>query len=170
MALSRLTPLRCPRGWPYGRWMPDQRAISLDDPRADDVRALLERHLAFANEHSPPEDVHALDLDGLLQPYISFYSYRVDGELLGIGALSRSTPTTPSSSRCTRRRRRGAAAWGAMVEHLLAIARARGFRRVSLETGMPAVFALARAPTPGVGLRGVRALRRLLRKSVGACA
>ena len=42
--------------------------ISIDDPRAPDVTALLERHLAFANAHSPPEDVHALDVDGLLDP------------------------------------------------------------------------------------------------------
>ncbi len=42
--------------------------ISIDDPRAQDVRELLERHLAFANLHSPPEDVHTLDVDGLLDP------------------------------------------------------------------------------------------------------
>ncbi|WP_155992117.1 hypothetical protein [Nocardioides sp. URHA0032] len=36
--------------------------IGDDDPRADDVRELLERHLAFANDHTPPQDVHALDL------------------------------------------------------------------------------------------------------------
>ena len=76
--------------------MLDEGRISLDDPRASDVRALLERHLAFANDHSPPEDVHTLDLDGLLQPDISFFSLRVDGELLGIGALRISTTTTRS--------------------------------------------------------------------------
>ena len=48
--------------------------IAPDDPRAADVRALLATHLAFANEHSPPEDVHALDLDGLLAPDILFFS------------------------------------------------------------------------------------------------
>ena len=55
--------------------------IAADDPRSADVRRLLERHLAFANEHSPPEDVHALDIDGLLAPSISFFSYRAEGEL-----------------------------------------------------------------------------------------
>ena len=63
--------------------------IELDDPRAEDVRALVRRHLSFAREVTPPEDVHALDLDGLIDPAISFYSYRVDGELLAIGALKR---------------------------------------------------------------------------------
>ncbi len=42
--------------------------IEIDDPRRADVRALLERHLAFAHENSPPEDVHALDVEGLLDP------------------------------------------------------------------------------------------------------
>lgn len=40
--------------------------IAVDDPRAADVRALLERHLAYANHHSPPRDVHAHDIDELL--------------------------------------------------------------------------------------------------------
>jgi hypothetical protein len=42
--------------------------ISVDVPRAADVRELLEHHLAFARSHSPPEDVHVLDIDGLLDP------------------------------------------------------------------------------------------------------
>jgi putative acetyltransferase len=61
--------------------------ISIDDPRAKDVRELLERHLAFANSHSPPEDVHALDVDGLLDPAVTFFSFRLNGELIGVGAL-----------------------------------------------------------------------------------
>ncbi len=126
--------------------MPDQGPISLDDPRADDVRALLERHLAFANEHSPPEDVHALDLDGLLQPDISFYSYRVDGELLGIGALkSLDADHAELKSMHTAAAARGRGVGRAMVEHLLAVARERGIRRVSLETGTPAAFVPARS-------------------------
>ena len=61
--------------------------IGTDDPRAADVQVLLERHLAFANEHSPPEDVHALDVDRLLAESVSFFSLRSRGRLLGVGAL-----------------------------------------------------------------------------------
>jgi putative acetyltransferase len=120
--------------------------ISLDDPRASDVRALLERHLAFANEHSPPEDVHALDLTGLLDGDVSFFSFRRNRELLGIGALKlldkhhaelKSMHTTEAA--------RGRGIGRAMVEHLLGVARARGVRRVSLETGTMAAFAPARS-------------------------
>jgi putative acetyltransferase len=62
-------------------------AIAVDDPRRPDIVALLERHLAFAHEHTPAEDVHALDLTGLLDPAVTFFSARDDGELLAIGAL-----------------------------------------------------------------------------------
>ena len=61
--------------------------ISIDDPRAVDVRALLERHLEFTDSHSPPEDVHALDVADLLGPAVTFFSCRLDGELLAVGAL-----------------------------------------------------------------------------------
>ena len=58
--------------------------ISLDDPRAKDVRELLERHLEYASSNSPPEDLHALAIDGLLDPTVLFFSFRLDGALLGV--------------------------------------------------------------------------------------
>jgi putative acetyltransferase len=119
--------------------------IALDDPRAGDVRALLERHLEFANEHSAPEDIHALDIDGLLVPAVSFYSYRVGGELLGVGALKRLDDAHAEiKSMHTAAAARGRGVARAMVEHLLAVARERGFTRVSLETGSGPAFTPAR--------------------------
>jgi putative acetyltransferase len=126
--------------------MPDEGRVAPDDPRAADVRALLERHLAFANEHSPPEDVHALDLDGLLRPDISFFSYRLDGRLLGIGALKAiDAGHGELKSMHTASEARGHGVGRAMVDHLLGVARARGLRRVSLETGRPDAFIPARS-------------------------
>jgi putative acetyltransferase len=120
--------------------------ISTDDPRADDVRALLERHLAFANEHSPPEDVHALDVNGLLDPAIAFFSFRLNGELLGIGALKRlDRHHAELKSMHTAEAARGRGIGRAMVDHLIRIARDRGFRRVSLETGATPAFSPARS-------------------------
>jgi putative acetyltransferase len=120
--------------------------ISPDDPRASDVRALLERHLAFANEHSPPEDVHALDLTGLLDGDVSFFSFRLDRELLGIGALKLlDVHHAELKSMHTTEAARGRGIGRTMVEHLLGVARARGIRRVSLETGTMAAFAPARS-------------------------
>jgi putative acetyltransferase len=116
------------------------------------VLALLEQHLAFAREHTPPEDVHALPLDGLLDPAVSFFSLRVDGELLGIGALKRlddghAELKSMHTARAARRRGVGRA----IVDQLLAEAAARGFRRVSLETGAMEAFAPARALYAGAG-------------------
>ena len=120
--------------------------IDIDDPRADDVRALLERHLAFAHEHSPPEDVHALDVDGLLNPAITFFGARREGQLLAVGALMQLDDTHGElKSMHTVETARGQGIGRAMVEHLLGVARQRAYRRVSLETGSMDAFAPARS-------------------------
>ncbi|HEU4656621.1 MAG TPA: GNAT family N-acetyltransferase [Capillimicrobium sp.] len=120
--------------------------IAPDDPRAGDVRALLARHLAFAHANSEPRDVHALDVDALTDPSVSFFSARADGELLGVGALKRLDATHAEiKSMHTAEAARGRGIGRAMVEHLLGVARERGFRRVSLETGSGEAFAPARA-------------------------
>jgi putative acetyltransferase len=61
--------------------------IGVDDPNAEDVRELLRRHMEFARDNTPPEDVHALEVSQLVDPGVTFYSYRRDGELLAVGAL-----------------------------------------------------------------------------------
>jgi putative acetyltransferase len=120
--------------------------IAVDDPRAADVRALLERHLAYANEHSRPEDVHALDVDGLLDPSVTFFSARRDGGLLGVGAIKQLAPDQAElKSMHTAHAARRTGVGRAIVEHLLGVARARGYDRVSLETGSQAAFAPARS-------------------------
>jgi putative acetyltransferase len=115
--------------------------IAPDDPRADDVRLLIARHLSFARTVTPPEDVHALDPEALLDPAVTFFSYRVDGELLGIGALKHlDRDHAEVKSMHTAEHARGRGIGRAMLEHLLASARERGYRRVSLETGAMGAF------------------------------
>lgn len=123
-----------------------QGQISIDDPRAADVCALLERHLAFANLHSPPEDVHALDVAGLLDPAITFYSFRLNGQLLAVGALKRlDRDHAELKSMHTAEAARGRGIGRTMLGHLIGVARERGFGRVSLETGSMDAFAPARS-------------------------
>jgi putative acetyltransferase len=120
--------------------------IELDDPRKEDVEALLHTHLAFAREHSPPEDVHALDTDGLLAPNVSFFSLREHGRLLGVGALQEIEPGHGEvKSMHTTAAARGRGVARAMLDHLLATARSLGYSRVSLETGTMEAFSPARA-------------------------
>lgn len=120
--------------------------IAIDDPRALDVRELLEQHLAFAYEHSPAEDVHTLDLAGLLDPAVSFCSARRAGTLLGVTALRElAVDHGEVKSMHTAAAARGNGVGKLMLDHLLEEARARGYRRVSLETGSTSAFAPARA-------------------------
>jgi len=120
--------------------------IEIDDPRAEDVAALLDAHLSFARGHTPPEHAHALDTDGLLDPAVTFFSLRRGGRLLGVGALKMLDPHHAEvKSMHTAQEARGTGVGRAMLEHLLAVARARGVTRVSLETGSMEAFAPARA-------------------------
>jgi putative acetyltransferase len=126
--------------------VPAALLIAVDDPRADDVRALLRRHLAFTSSHSPPQDMHALDVDGLLDPAVSFLGCRRDGELLAIGALRQLDDRHAEvKSMHTVEAARGLGLARAMLDRLLALARERGCTRVSLETGSMAAFAPARS-------------------------
>jgi putative acetyltransferase len=120
--------------------------ITVDDPRKPDVQALLERHLEFARGQTPPEHSFALNVDGLADPAITFFSLRDGGSLLGIGAIKRLGPQHAEiKSMHTAEAARGRGIGRALLDHLLAAARARGYRRVSLETGTTADFAPARA-------------------------
>jgi putative acetyltransferase len=116
------------------------------DPRKPDVRALLARHRAWALAQTPPEHAFALDVAGLLDPAITFFGFREDGSLLAVGAIRRLDPRHAEiKSMHTAEAARGRGIGRAMLGHLLGVACARGFRRVSLETGTMAVFAPARA-------------------------
>lgn len=120
--------------------------IVRDDLTHADVIALVTLHLREAHANSPPGSVFALDMTGLRDPAVTVWS-AWDGETLaGIGALKqldaahgelKSMRTAPTHLR------RGVGK--AMLDHLIVEAGARGYRRVSLETGNTAPFAPARA-------------------------
>ncbi len=115
--------------------------ISVHDPSDDDVRALLTRHLDFANEMSPTEHVHALDVERLRDPSITFVGARLDGRLVGVGAMRALDPTHGElKSMHTAAEARGQGVGRSVVEHLLSLARSRSYDRVSLETGSGPAF------------------------------
>lgn len=119
--------------------------VTIDDPESLDVRALLDTHLLFVAEDCPSEDVHALDISGLLAENVSFLSLREAGELLGIGALQQLDEFHAEvKSMHTAEEARGRGVGRAIIDHLVDVARARGCLRVSLETGSMAAFAPAR--------------------------
>lgn len=115
--------------------------IEIDDLSRPAIHALLNEHLRNMYEISPPESVHALDLEKLRAPEITFWS-AWDGEtLLGCGALKEldkrhgevKSMRTPAALR-----RRGAGR--AILAHIIEVARARSYRRLSLETGSMEAF------------------------------
>lgn len=115
----------------------------LSDPR---IIALLRIHLAKAQEESPPESVHALDLAGLQAPEITFWAAWADARLLGVGALKQLTPEHGEvKSMHTAEAMRGRGVGSVLVRHIIAIARERGYLRLSLETGSMDYFQAARA-------------------------
>jgi putative acetyltransferase len=119
--------------------------IEVDDPRRDEIRAVLERHLTFTRQTTPAEYVHALDIEGLLDPAITFFSVRLEGKVVGVGAIKQldtSHIELKSMHTIVEARRRGIGR--ALVDHLLAVAAERGGGRISLETGTTDEFEPAR--------------------------
>jgi putative acetyltransferase len=119
--------------------------IRLDDLTGPEIAAFLEDHLRDMRAASPPESKHALDLDALRQPGISFWTAWDDNHLIGCCALKQLDPAhaevkSMRVSAVVRRQGIGAA----LVQHLIAEARTRGYRRLSLETGAMAFFEPAR--------------------------
>jgi putative acetyltransferase len=119
--------------------------IRRDDLAGPEIRALLDEHLRDMHDLSPPESVHALDLAALRKPDVTFWSAWSAGELLGCGALKEIDPAhgEVKSMRTTMARRRSGTG-RAMLEHIIAEARARSYARLSLETGSMEAFAPAR--------------------------
>jgi len=117
------------------------RVITLGDFADDRVKALLARHLEGMHASSPPGHVFALDWSGLQKPEISFYAMWEGEELLGFGALKElgsRTGEIKSMRTAAAHLRRGVAA--AILEHIVAEARRRGYARLSLETGSGPAF------------------------------
>ena len=119
--------------------------IRVDDLRGPEIAALLEAHMALMRSISPPESVHALDLERLRAPNITFWTAWDGADLLGCGALKQLDAghgEIKSMHTPARWRRRGVAA--ELLAHIIGEAKARGAKRLSLETGSQAEFAPAR--------------------------
>ena len=115
--------------------------IRVDDLSGDATRALITAHLAGIHDTSPPESVHALDLDGLRDPAITFWSAWSGAELAGIGALKRlDAQRGEIKSMRVDDRFRGTGVGRALLRHIVEEARGRGMTSLWLETGSTAEF------------------------------
>ena len=120
--------------------------IRVEDLRGPEIKELLEAHLDLMRTITPPESVHALDLDGLRVPEVTFWTLWIDGELLSCGALKQISPSHGEiKSMHTPALARGRGLGRRMVEHFLNAARLRSYTRLSLETGSFDAFIPARS-------------------------
>lgn len=117
------------------------REGGLDDPA---VIALITHHQREARASTPQENAHAMGTDGLRHPDVSFWTMWEGETLLGIAALRQLSPghgEIKSMRTAPAHLRRGVAR--ALLTHLIALARTRGYARISLETGTAPMFAAA---------------------------
>jgi putative acetyltransferase len=115
-----------------------------NDLDSGDVRSLLDLHFASMRSISPPEACHVLPASGLREPGLTFWSMREDGRLLGVGALKELAPDHGEvKSMRTAPDALGRGVGSAMLAHIVAEARSRRYRRLSLETGSTEPFAAA---------------------------
>lgn len=115
--------------------------IVADDLTGQEIRALLETHFAGMLANSPEGSCHFLDFDGLNAPDVTFWSIWDGDALLGCGALKELTPEhgeIKSMRTHGDHLRKGAGA--AMLAHIITQAQARGYKRLSLETGAAGAF------------------------------
>jgi putative acetyltransferase len=118
--------------------MIEVREGGLDEPQ---VAALLAYHLRNAHADTPLENAHALDLEALRDPAITFWSAWELDTLLGVAALKQLAPDhgeVKSMRTSPEHLRKGVSR--ALLNQILLTARDRGYRRLSLETGTAPSF------------------------------
>lgn len=120
--------------------------IRVDDLSGQEVAELLRAHLLMMTAQSPPESIHALDLEGLRAPDITFWTAWLNQELVGAGALKELNRYHGEiKSMHTKETVRGQGVGQRVLEHIVSEAAARGYRQLSLETGSMGAFEPARA-------------------------
>jgi putative acetyltransferase len=119
--------------------------IRIDDPGGSGIATFLQAHLQSLSSISPPESMHALNIDALRQPDITFWSVWEDQELLGCGALKELDAQhgeIKSMRTASAHLRKGVAS--RLLQHIIKEAKRRSYRRLSLETGSLESFEPAR--------------------------
>lgn len=118
------------------------QSANLEDP---EFIALIEKHASLMLELSPPDSCHFLPIDGLKSDAVTVWEMRDGNALIGSGALQELDATHGEiKSMHTLSERRGEGLGKMMLEHVMSVAKARGYTRLSLETGSTEGFIPAR--------------------------
>ena len=119
--------------------------ITIEESLTDELAQVLQAHWLFCTSTSPIEFVFALDASKLFSPDITVFGARIDGELVGVGAIRKlDAHHAELKSMHTLAKSRGSGVGKAMVAHIEDFARSSGIKRMSLETGTNGAFKPAR--------------------------
>ena len=119
--------------------------ITVEESLTDELAQVLKAHWLFCTSSTPIEHVYALDASKLFAPDITVFGARLDGELVGVGAMRKlDGEHAELKSMHTLAKSRGLGVGQAMVAHIEDFARSSGIKRMSLETGTNEAFKPAR--------------------------
>ncbi|WP_336047355.1 GNAT family N-acetyltransferase [Streptomyces sp. CA2R101] len=128
--------------------------IAVDDLSGPEIARFLQEHVQQMRSLTPLESKHALDLDSLRKPGITFWSVSDGDSLVGCGAIKRlDAGHAELKSMRTRPARQRSGVASLLLEHIIAEARRMRFTRLSLETGAAEFFLPARRLYEKFGFR-----------------
>ena len=120
--------------------------IIIDDLSSPEIASFLQEHIEDMRATSPPESKHALDLLGLKHSDITSWSATYENKIVACGALKKLSATHAEiKSMRTSARLRGKGLASKMLQHILDEAKARQYKKLSLETGSMEFFTPARS-------------------------
>ncbi len=132
--------------------------ITTEKSLTDELAHVLQAHWLFCTSSTPIEHVYALDASKLFSPDITVFSARIDGELVGVGAMRKLDLLHGElKSMHTLAKSRGSGVGKAMVTHIEDFARSSGIERMSLETGTNEAFRPARQLYKSLGYQSCEA-------------
>ncbi|MET9513769.1 GNAT family N-acetyltransferase [Streptomyces sp. NPDC002994] len=119
--------------------------IVVDDLSGRQIAEFLDEHVQEMRSITPPDSKHALDLDSLRSPEVTFWSVMDGDTLVGCGAIKRldAGHAELKSMRAAPARKRSGIA-SLLLNHIVTEAQRMGFTRLSLETGSDEFFLPAR--------------------------
>ena len=132
--------------------------ITTEKTLTEELAHVLQAHWLFCTSSTPIEHVYALDASKLFSPDITVFGARIDGELVGVGAMRKlDLLHAELKSMHTLAKSRASGVGKAMVAHIEDFARSSGIERMSLETGKNEAFRPARELYKSLGYQDCEA-------------
>ena len=144
--------------------------ITTEKSLTDELAHVLQAHWIFCTSSTPIEHVYALDASKLFSPDITVFGARIDGELVGVGAMRKLDLLHGElKSMHTLAKSRGSGVGKAMVAYIEDFARSSGIERMSLETGTNEAFRPARQLYKSLGYQSCEAFGDYVLSEDNAC-